>query len=305
MHNTHSRGRQRVPDSMSHYDDGGDVDANLPLIVTRLDDPRPSHSRTQPHHYPQRSPSRHEYPVTSEDTREHQRHDRWRQGESSSYTSNHNRYIHTSDSDPYDNHHRDDYYDRAEDRYSTSTRGWVEPSDRDYASSSRMDRTWSSHSRYDANTPEYDRWEGRERDVSRDDYAPSDRRRESYENEDSRSRDRGWSARDQEWDREPNQRRQEWTRDSRSWTSRPVPSQTLTEDRTWKPAASWQSGERYPQQGAQNVGAYNKRKPKKYNQVQGRRGWTNNQYSRKPHDWRDGPSNWQDPSSNRDRLIST
>ena len=305
MHNTHNRGRQRVPDSMSQYDDGGDVDTNLPLAATRLDS-RPSHSRTQSHRYAQRSPSRHEYPVTSEDSREHQRHDRWRQGESSSFSSSHNRYTHASNANPYDSHHRDEYYDRPDERYSTSsTRGWVEPSNRDYSSSSRIDRPWGSNSRYDTNTSEYDRWEGRERDVGRDDYPQSDRRRENYENEDSRNRDRGWSARDQEWDREPNQRRQGWSRDSRStWTQRGPPTQTLTEDRIWKPAASWQPGERHPQQGAQNAGLYNKRKPKRFNQMQGRRGWTNNQYGRKPHDWRDGPSSWQDPSSNRDRLVS-
>ncbi|KAF8525351.1 hypothetical protein JB92DRAFT_1326670 [Gautieria morchelliformis] len=251
-----------------------------------------------------RSPSRHEYPVTNENSREHRPHDRWRQGESSSFSSTHNRYTHASDTNTYDSQRRDDYYDRAEDRYSTSsTRGWVEHSDRDYASSSRIDRSWASNSRYDVKASEYDRWEGRERDVGRDGYAVSERRKDSFENEeDSRGRDRSWTTRDQDWDREPNQRRKEWTRDSRSsWTTGAASTRTSTEDRSWKPAASWQPGDRHhSQQGTQNVGAYNKRKPKKHNQVQGRRGW-NDQYSRKPHDWRDGPSNWHDPPSNKDK----
>ena len=296
MNNSLDRKRQEASDSTSQHD-GDDVDANLPLIVTRLDDPRPSHSRTQPH-YTQRSPSRHEY-QTSEVSREHQRHDRWRQGESSS-SSTHNRYTHASNPNPYENRRRGGHYDRTEDKYSSSsTRGW---GGRNYASSSRINRSWTSNSRYDSNTSEYNRWEGRERDVARNENPASDRRRESYENEEgSRVRDRGWSTRDQDWDRQPNRKRQEWARDSRSSWAQRAAVHTSTEDRTWKPAASWQAGERHSQQ---DVGAYNKRKPKKQ-QVQNRRGWTNNQYSRKPYDWRDGPSNWRDLPSHRDRLVQT
>ena len=73
------------------------------------------------------------------------------------------------------------------------------------------------------------------------------------------------------------------------------------EDRTWKPAATWQSGERNSQHGSQMGGVYNKKNKKKPNQGQGRRTWQNNQNYKKPYDWRDGPSNWRDAPDGRNK----
>ncbi|KAF8592386.1 hypothetical protein K439DRAFT_8218 [Ramaria rubella] len=303
MHSTHNRRRHRASDNPSHYG-GVDLDENLPLLVSRVDEPHSSHSRTHSHQHVQRSPSRHEYPATNENpSRDHQRHDRWRQAESS-YPSNHDRYAHSASAENNDAHRREDYYDRGEDRYSTSmARGWTEHPDRDFASSSRADRAWTSNSRYETGTTEYSRWESREREAVRDDYAAPSHRRDSHENEESsRARDYSWSTRDQEWDREPTQRRQEWSRDTRSsWTPRTTTTHTLpVQDRTWKPAASWQSGER-SQQSIQSGGGQNKRNKKKQSQSQTRRSWQTKEYGRKPYDWRDGPSNWQDHSTHRDK----
>ena len=307
MHHTHSRRRNGFSEttSASHYGES-DVETNLPLLVSRVDESRSSHSRTHSRQYTQRSP-RQEYPVASESSsRTHQRQDRWRQGEASSYSSNHNRYSQSSNVDSYDNQRRDGFYDRGEDRFSvsSSTRGWVDTSSRDYTSSSRVDRSWHSSTKYEAPASEYGRWEGRERerDVSRDEFRDSDRRRENYEKDESgRVREHGWQSRDQEWDRD---RRQDWNgdRDSRSsWAPRSTATHAPPEDRTWKPAATWQSGERNSQHGSQMGGVYNKKNKKKPNQGQGRRTWQNNQNYKKPYDWRDGPSNWRDAPDGRNK----
>lgn len=284
IHNTHDRREGRLSEGSSRYrNDEMDVDH-----TSRVDEPRSSRPRSPSvRRYSQRSSSRHEHTMPSgSSSREHYRPDRWRQRESSLYSSNYDRYSH-SNTDTYERHHRHDHYDSRSDRHAgSSIRRWPEQTEKinDHSSSSRVDRGWSPprqhmpYERWDGKGGETGRERDRERDVDRDSYALSENRR--YDRNTERGAYRGWKNNYRS--RDSAHKHQEATKDSRADSSQ------VSVDRTWRPAASWEASHHFKDSGD------NKTSRKKYNHAQNyhQRAVSTNKI--RNYDRKDEINNWRD-----------